>query len=100
MGWPVILTEQAQEDLREIASFIGRKNPQDAQRFCDLLSQKAHSIGDFPHIGRMLPEFDDPLVREIVHGSYRIMYELKSAPDEVYVLRFWHAARGTPQPFG
>jgi hypothetical protein len=42
----------------------------------------------------------DARVREIVHGSYRIMYELQFGPDEVYVLRFWHAARGVPQPFG
>lgn len=100
MGWPVIVTEPAREDLQEIAFFIGRKSPQDAQRFCDLLMEKTEALADFPQLGRIFPELGDPLIREIVHGSYRIIYELKTSPDEVYVLRFWHAARGRPEPFG
>jgi toxin ParE1/3/4 len=47
-------------------------------------------------MGRVVPELDDPSVREIVHGSYRIIYEVNSAPDVLYILRFWHGARGEP----
>jgi len=36
-------------------------------------------------------------VREIIHGSYRIIYEMLHDPDAVFVLRFWHAARGIPE---
>ena len=96
MGWPVILTEQSQRDLGEIVAFIARDNPARARSFGNELIDRALSIGDFPEMGRTVPELGDPAVREIVHGSYRIVYELLRAPDEIYILRFWHAARGAP----
>jgi plasmid stabilization system protein ParE len=100
MGWPVILTPQAEEDLRDVEIFIGRRSPQDAVRFCNALAGRALSLANFPSIGRLVPELDDPAIREIIHGSYRIVYELRAEPDRVFVLRFWHAARGVPEPFG
>lgn len=96
MGWPVILTEQSQNDLRAIVTFIARDDPQAARRFGHQLIGQAVSIGSFPEMGRTVPELGDPAVREIVHGSYRIVYELLRDPNAVFVLRFWHAARGTP----
>lgn len=97
MGWPVILTDQSQDDLREIVVFIARDSPADARRFGNRLIDEALSIGNFPEIGRSVPEIGDPLVREIIHGSYRIVYEVLRDPNAIYVLRFWHAARGTPE---
>jgi toxin ParE1/3/4 len=96
MGWPVILTDQSQDDLREIVSFIARDNPERARSFGNELVNRALSISDFPEIGRMVPELGDPAVHEIIHGSYRIVYELLRNPDAIYALRFWHAARGKP----
>lgn len=29
-------------------------------------------------------------------GAYRIIYQVFREPDTVFVLRFWHGARGTP----
>jgi len=97
MGVPVILTPQSQVDLREIVSFIARDNPDQAVRFGDELIDKALSLGTFPERGRMVPELRLESVREIIHGSYRIIYEMLHDPDAVFVLRFWHAARRTPQ---
>ena len=97
MGWPVILTEQAQCDLREIIAFISRDSSQRAEQFGNKLIDQALSLGDFPEMGRTVPEYGDSAVREIVHGAYRIVYELLHEPDAVYVLRFWHSARGTPE---
>jgi len=62
-----------------------------------LFIDKALSIGTFPERGRIVPELQLKSVREIIHGSYRIIYELLHDPDAVFVLRFWHAARGVPQ---
>ena len=97
MGWPVILTEQSQHDLREIVVFIARDSSDRARRFGNELIDQALSIGNFPEMGRTVPEFGDPSVREIIHGSYRIVYELFHEPNAVFVLRFWHGARGTPE---
>ncbi len=97
MGWPVILTPQSQDDLREIVSFIARDNSERARTFGNTLVDKALSLGAQPEMGRVVPEQDDPAVREIVHRAYRIIYEVVHAPDAVFILRFWHGARGTPE---
>ena len=34
-------------------------------------------------------------MREIIFRNYRIVYRM--TPEQVQVLRFWHAARGTPE---
>lgn len=94
MGWPVILTDKSQDDLREIVAFIACDDQHAARRFGNELIDHALSIGNFPEIGRTVPELGDPAVREIIHGSYRIVYELLRDPNAVFVLRFWHAARG------
>jgi len=97
MGWPVILTDQSQDDLREIVCFIALDSSAHARRFGNELIDQALSIGNFPEMGRIVPELGDPAVREIIHGSYRIVYEILRDPNAVYVLRFWHAARGKPK---
>jgi toxin ParE1/3/4 len=97
MGVPVILTPQSQEDLGEIVSFIARDNPNRAVQFGNALVDKALSLDTFPERGRIVPELQLESVREIIHRSYRIIYEVLHDPDEVFVLRFWHAARGVPQ---
>ena len=96
MGWPAILTPQSQDDLREIVSYIARDSPDRARAFGNALIDKALSIGAFPEMGQIVLELGDPSVREIIHGSYRIIYELVRDPNAIFVLRFWHGARGTP----
>lgn len=97
MGWPVILTAQSRADLKEIVVFIARDDQHAARRFGNQLIDQALAIGQFPEMGRTVPEPNDPSVREIVHGSYRIIYEVVRNPTVVFILRFWHSARGTPK---
>jgi toxin ParE1/3/4 len=47
-------------------------------------------------MGQIVLEVGDSSVREIIRGSYRIIYDLVHDPNAVYVLHFWHGARGTP----
>jgi toxin ParE1/3/4 len=97
MGARVILTPQALADLEAIVRFIAQDRPARAKTFGEELLNRALSAGDFPASGRITPEIGDPVVREIVHGSYRIIYEIFPERGAVFVLRFWHAARGVPE---
>ena len=78
MGCPVILTPQSQEDLRHIVAYIALDNRERAKTFGYLLIDKALSIGPMPERGRIVPELNDPAVRELIHGSYRIIYEFSA----------------------
>ena len=48
-------------------------------------------------MGRVVPEFDDPCIREIIVRSYRVIYRLDHGDCRVDVARFWHGARGNPE---
>lgn len=97
MGHKVILTPQAQEDLHGIVAFIAQHNPERAKSFGHELIDHALTLAELPERGRILPETSEPSVREIVHRPYRIIYEVFPEHDAVYILRFWHGARGEPE---
>jgi plasmid stabilization system protein ParE len=97
MGCKVILTPQSLDDLRGIVVFIAQQNPARAMSFGNELIDHALTLVELPERGRVVPEISEPGVREIVHRPYRIIYEIFPEQNAVYVLRFWHAARGEPE---
>jgi toxin ParE1/3/4 len=48
--------------------------------------------------GRVVPELDEPTVRELVVGSYRVIYEIDE--ETVYILGLIHGARDLPGALG
>jgi toxin ParE1/3/4 len=97
MGFKVILTPQSIADLEDIVTFIAKNNSERARTFGHELIDRALSIASFPELGRLVPEIGEPAVREIIHGKYRIIYEIFRNTEAIYVLRFWHGARGEPK---
>ena len=83
--------------MRDIVSFIAQDNPGRAKSFGNELIDHALTLAELPERGRVVPEISEPSVREIVHRPYRIIYEIFTERNAVYVLRFWHAARGEPE---
>jgi plasmid stabilization system protein ParE len=47
-------------------------------------------LEDFPELGRMVPEYNLPRLREWFVGRYRVIYRLSS--DGVQVLTLWPTA--------
>lgn len=96
MGFKVVLTPQALDDLKEVVSFIAKDNTERARTFGNELIDRSLAIAIFPELGRVVPEVGEPAIREIIHGKYRIIYEIIADRGAIYVLRFWHGARGEP----
>ena len=97
MDCKVILSPRAIQDLSEIVRYISFDDPDAAKRFGYELIDAAISLQNLPERGRFVPEFDDRMTRELVHGSYRLVYRFDSEQKVVWVSRFWHASRGTPE---
>lgn len=91
----VLWTEQARADLAAIASFISQDSPHYASVVIARLIAATDRLIQFPESGRAVPEFDTPLIREVVHRPYRIVYRLVSA-DEIHVLTVHHASQRFP----
>lgn len=97
MDCKVILSPRAIQDLKEIVRYISFDDPKTAERFGYALIDSALSLATFPERGRLVPEFGDGVTREIIHRPYRIVYRFDPLRKVVFVSRFWHGARGTPQ---
>jgi plasmid stabilization system protein ParE len=97
MAYEVIWAPAARLDLRELASYIAESRPNAAAHFIQQVFQVVEHLTDFPESGRIVPEFDDPSIREIIRRPCRMVYRVKSQVRVVEIARVWHAARGTPQ---
>ncbi len=87
----------AEIDLRELVAYIGVDDPLAATEFVASLLEKIDLLPDFPQMGRVVPEAKEPMLREIIHRSYRIIYRFVAANSEVEIVRLWHGARGEPE---
>ena len=96
MGYQVALSPSARRDLRDIVHCISVDSPERALSLARLLVSSIKRLSDFPEMGRVVPEFADASIREIVVRSYRVIYRVDHGDRRVDVARFWHAARGTP----
>ena len=97
MGFKIVFTKPAIADLERLVSYIARDNPQAAERFGYEIIAKAEKLDSFPLLGRVVPEFKNEILREIIHRPYRIVYRVREEQKMIEVLRVWHAARGIPQ---
>ena len=69
----LLWTHQARSDLAAIRAFISQDSPHYASVIIAHLIAATDRLIPFPESGRAVPEFDDPLVREVVHRPYRIV---------------------------
>ena len=84
-------TPQALEDVEAICTYIARDSNYYARMFASQIIEKASTLESFPKAGRIVPESNREDVREMIHGSYRIIYRLIN--DEVQILTVHHSAR-------
>lgn len=62
-----------------------------AAAFVRRVRDRARSLEEMAERGRVVPELEEPAVRELIVGSYRLIYEIESA--DVNVLCLIHGAR-------
>jgi toxin ParE1/3/4 len=69
MGWKVIISPSARGDLADIVGYISRHNADAAALIGYGLIAKAEGLASFPELGRVVPEFKRPNLREIIYRS-------------------------------
>jgi addiction module RelE/StbE family toxin len=92
----VFWTETAVNHLSSIYNYISQNSPQYAQRLVERLTRRSEQIANFPFSGRLVPEFETEQLREVIEGSYRIIYYIK--PEQIDVIAVLHAARNIENP--
>lgn len=91
MARDVKWTEAATSDLDQIAEYIARDSRFYAGVFVREVRDAARSLANLAERGRIVPEFDEPTLREIFVKKYRLIYQVED--QTVYVIGIIHGAR-------
>jgi plasmid stabilization system protein ParE len=58
------------------------------------LLDRIRMLETFPFAGKIVEEFDNPAIRELVLPPYRIVYRIDKRQKIIGIARFWHGSRG------
>ena len=86
----IVWTRKALDDLRGIKDYISLDSARYAHLQIERIRSAASHLGHFPKLGRVLPEFPDEPWREILTGSYRVIYRLDVEGARIVVLAVVH----------
>jgi addiction module RelE/StbE family toxin len=96
MGYRVIWTDEAIDDLRRAVAFIAKDNPTAAVKLGEAIIQKSLLLAEHPRLGRVLRKLQRDSLREIPVSPYRLIYEVEDPASVIYVRVLWHGARQEP----
>jgi toxin ParE1/3/4 len=88
----VIWTARSLKDLEEIAEYISKDSFRYAMLTLEKLIETSELIGNNQLIGRIVPEIKQKDIREIITGSYRIIYQITSKAH-INILTVHHSSR-------
>jgi addiction module RelE/StbE family toxin len=72
----VVWTDSAIYDLNDIGEFIAKDSERYAQLTVDRLFNSVDILEEHPRSGKMVPEFENDQIRELIRINYRIVYHL------------------------
>jgi len=83
----------ALNDLQTIAAWYNDQGVPDIgrQTLTNLMNATKKLI-DYPEMGRVVPEFNMPALRELIRPPFRIVYRLEQA-QTISVIRVWRSER-------
>jgi toxin ParE1/3/4 len=82
--------ESALADLESILAWYAEQRvPDVGKRLIGEIVASIEALADHPDIGRIVPEFDQPFLRELIRPPFRIVY--RRDPQRVRVVRAWRS---------
>ncbi len=84
-------TPLAFEDLESIFKYIPKDSVFYATRQIDTLINKVNILEEYSLSGRIVPEFNNEFIRELIEGNYRIIYKIDK--EIIYIIRVHHSAK-------
>lgn len=92
----ILFAESALTDLEEVRTWYAEQGvPEVGTRFLAEVFGRVESLADYPNLGRKVPEFDTPTLRELIHPPFRIVYrhDPQREVDRIVVVRVWRSER-------
>jgi len=85
-------TDQAIADLTNIAEFIRKDSAKYAKITVQRIRTSARQISQFPLSGRIVPETEIKILREIIIGNYRLIYKIVSN-ERIDIITVFHSSK-------
>lgn len=84
--------ESALADLDSIRAWYAEQDvPEVGERLLGEIVASIEALADHPDMGRIVPEFDQPFLRELIRPPFRVVY--RRDPEHVRVVRVWRSER-------
>jgi toxin ParE1/3/4 len=80
------------EDIEAIAESIAKDSPFYTRFKQNFFFQRVEMLGQYPESGKVVPEIGQNDIRELIEGSYRIIYQILS-DTRIDVLSVHHGSR-------
>lgn len=88
----IILAESAVTDLEEIREYYFEQQvPDVGDRFVHEIIALIEGLSSHPDKGRVVPEFNQSKIRELIHPPFRIVYRRDS--QSLSIVRVWRSER-------
>ena len=86
-------SQVAFDDVLAIRDYIALDSLFYANQFIDKLMSATEKLSEHPEIGRLVPEADNPQIRELIFHSYRIMFLLQQDKKKILIVTVVHGSR-------
>jgi toxin ParE1/3/4 len=83
-------TNQSIDDINNIAEFIAKDSVKYAELQVATFFETCKILEQFPKIGRIVPEVGKENIRELITGTYRIIYVVRN-PLMIDILTVHHS---------
>lgn len=89
---PVEFSPSALGDLEQMLDYYSAQGAAEAgRRIAKEMMAAVRALPDYPHMGRIVPEFGTTSLRELIRPPFRIVYRLES--ERIAVIRIWRCER-------
>ena len=88
----VSLSDSAVKDLRHIKDYYLEQGvPDIGSNFIAAIFEHLEALKVHPDIGRVVPEFEEKHIRELIHPPFRIVY--LRGKKAIQIIRVWRSER-------
>ena len=88
----VTIADSALEDLENIKEYyLDLGVPGIGENFVVAIFEHIETLTDHPDIGRIVPEFNEEHIRELIHPPFRVVYLRGQAT--IQIARVWRSER-------
>jgi plasmid stabilization system protein ParE len=90
----IIWTQDGIDSLEDIILYIAKDSVYYASNFAKNILTRIENLMKFPYSGRIVPEYSNPAIREIIYQNYRIVYKIEK--KTIFLALVTHGSQTLP----